>query len=50
MHEFDHSLKLEALAEGLFAAQTSEPYWNSFGPFGGWTAALLLKTDRKSVV
>ncbi len=44
MHEFDHSLKLEALAEGLFATQTSEPYWNSFGPFGGWTAALLLKT------
>ena len=43
IHSFDQSLELRLIAEGRFATQTSVPYWNSFGPFGGWTAALLLK-------
>jgi acyl-CoA thioesterase len=49
MHPFDASLELEAAGspgagQGLFHARTSERYRNAIGPFGGWTAALMLKS------
>lgn len=48
MHPFDDSLELQALASGtgtagIYRARTSERYRNAIGPFGGWTAALLLQ-------
>ncbi|MFZ5566926.1 MAG: acyl-CoA thioesterase [Pseudomonadota bacterium] len=41
-HPFDAALKLQALAPGRYAGQTSEAYWNMVGPFGGCTAATVL--------
>ena len=48
MHPFDDSLELEALDSSngntaVYRARTSERYRNAIGPFGGWTAALLLQ-------
>jgi acyl-CoA thioesterase len=47
MHPFDESLAMEAVgntpAGATFRARTSERYRNAIGPFGGWTAALLLQ-------
>jgi acyl-CoA thioesterase len=49
MHPFDTSLELQPTGSApdgasLFHARTSERYRNAIGPFGGWTAALLLKS------
>ena len=44
MHPLDDSLTLEAAGPGIFRARTSPRYRNAIGPFGGWTAALLLKS------
>ena len=48
MHPLDASLELEAIGGSAgtgaaFRARTSDRYRNAIGPFGGWTAALLLK-------
>ena len=49
MHAFDASLELRATgdpspeAPATFAGRTDGRYRNAIGPFGGWTAALLLK-------
>jgi len=42
-HAFDTALKLEAIAPGRYAGRTSPAYWNMVGPFGGTTAATVLK-------
>ena len=39
----DEALRLEAVAPGLVRGRTTQAYWNMAGPFGGTTAALLLK-------
>jgi acyl-CoA thioesterase len=49
MHPFDVSLALRSVAvprddEARVEAHTSELYRNAIGPFGGWTAALLLRS------
>jgi len=46
MHPFDASLEIEAAGPepGVFRAATSARYRNAIGPFGGWSAALLLKS------
>ena len=49
MHALDASLALRParIAEGAvasFSCRTSELYRNAIGPFGGWIAALLLKS------
>lgn len=42
-HPFDRATALEATGAGAFAGRTSEDYWNFTGPFGGVTAATLLR-------
>lgn len=42
-HPFDRATALEATSEGAFAGRASEDYWNFTGPFGGVTAATLLR-------
>jgi acyl-CoA thioesterase len=42
-HPFDRATALEAKGEGSFAGRTSDAYWNFTGPFGGATAATLLR-------
>jgi acyl-CoA thioesterase len=49
MHPFDASLELQAVGSdtgnaAVYRARTSDRYRNAIGPFGGWTAALLLKS------
>lgn len=42
-HPFDHAMILERQADGRFRGHTSAAYWNMVGPYGGTTAALLLR-------
>lgn len=42
-HPFDKATALQAVADGVFAGSTSDDYWNFTGPFGGATAATLLR-------
>ena len=42
-HSFDQALVLESTAPGLFRGHTSPAYWNMVGPFGGITAATMLR-------
>jgi acyl-CoA thioesterase len=42
-HVFDDALALESLGDGAFRGRTSTPYNNMVGPFGGLTAALLVR-------
>lgn len=42
-HALDDALRLEPVGEGLFRGRTTPAYWNMAGPFGGITAALMLK-------
>jgi len=42
-HAFDAAIALELVAPGSYAGRTSEAYWNMVGPFGGCTAATVLK-------
>lgn len=50
MHPLDASLDLQAVtpaphgAAAAFSSHPSDLYRNAIGPFGGWTAALLLKS------
>lgn len=41
--DFDAALPLSALGPRAWASQVDKRYWNAIGPWGGWTAALLLK-------
>jgi acyl-CoA thioesterase len=38
------SARLTRTGEGTYAAETDPAYWNRIGPFGGWIAALLLRS------
>jgi len=42
-HAFDTALKLRALDQGRFAGTIGAAYWNMVGPYGGTTAASVLK-------
>lgn len=42
-HPFDQALVLEGTATGHYRGQTSPAYWNMVGPFGGITAATVLR-------
>lgn len=39
----DRGLAAERGTDGLRRLQPDRTYWNNIGPFGGWTAALLMK-------
>jgi acyl-CoA thioesterase len=43
MHPLDAATALSTIGEGRFRGETADPYWNFNGPFGGLTAATLLK-------
>src|SRR5687768_5972770 len=43
LHPFDHAMALEAAGPGRYRGQAPDPYWNMAGPFGGTTAAVLLR-------
>lgn len=43
-HPFDIATDLKPAGGDRWLAQTSEPYWNMVGPFGGLVAALLFKS------
>lgn len=43
LHPFDKATQLEAKADGLLAGHTDDAFWNFTGPFGGTTAATLLR-------
>ena len=43
-HPFDVATDLVSAGDDRWLAQTSEPYWNMVGPFGGLVAALLFKS------
>lgn len=42
-HPLDRTLRLEPLGLGRYRGATTPDYWNMAGPFGGTTAAVLLK-------
>lgn len=42
-HPLDHAADLQVVQPGRYAGATSPAYWNMAGPFGGATAAVLLK-------
>lgn len=42
-HPFDEAMRLAPSADGTLRGTTSEAYWNFTGPFGGVTAAILLR-------
>ena len=42
-HPLDAATTFTATADGLLGGVTSDAYWNFAGPFGGYTAALLMK-------
>jgi acyl-CoA thioesterase len=42
-HPFDAATALQAIGDNTFAGRTSDEYWNFTGPFGGATAATLLR-------
>lgn len=41
--DLDQALGLEAAGPGVWRSLTDGRYWNAIGPWGGWTAGLLLK-------
>lgn len=43
LHPLDQAVDLTALAPGRYEGHTSRAYWNMAGPFGGVTAAAMLK-------
>lgn len=43
IHSFDDAMALEAVGEGRMRGRTTEPYANMVGPFGGVTAAVMLR-------
>jgi acyl-CoA thioesterase len=44
MHPFDLATALEPVAEGTFRVRTCAAYANQIGPFGGVTAALMMRS------
>ncbi len=42
-HPLDVAMFLQPAAEGRLTGLTNDAYWNFAGPFGGYTAALLMK-------
>jgi len=42
-HPFDDAMQLSADAPGQYRGEAPAPYWNMVGPFGGITAATLLR-------
>ncbi len=42
-HPLDLALQLQSVSSGQYEGQTSPGYWNMLGPFGGITAAVLVK-------
>jgi len=42
-HPFDAALTLHEIGPGRYAGRTSPAYWNMVGPFGGITAAIVLR-------
>jgi acyl-CoA thioesterase len=44
MHLLDDTLALVPAGEDCFRGTGHAAYWNAFGPFGGWTAAVMLKS------
>lgn len=42
-HPLDQAVALEQIAPGRYRGATAQAYWNMAGPFGGTTAAVLLK-------
>lgn len=49
MHPLDEATRLEPMGDGLFAGQTSDAYWNFGGPFGGVTAATLMRAAMDQI-
>lgn len=43
LHAFDIATRLEPVGDGRYVGATSPTYWNMAGPFGGITAALMLR-------
>lgn len=43
LHPFDVASQLARRADGVLVGRTSPAYWNFAGPFGGLTAALMLR-------
>lgn len=43
-HPFDIAVSLEKIGKGSFIGHTSDLYWNMVGPFGGVTAAVMLRS------
>ncbi|MDP2214229.1 thioesterase family protein [Phenylobacterium sp.] len=43
LHDFDEALPLHPAGPRLWDSRIDKRYWNMIGPWGGWTAALLLK-------
>lgn len=43
LHDFDEALSLTPAGPRLWDSRIDKRYWNMIGPWGGWTAALLLK-------
>jgi acyl-CoA thioesterase len=42
-HPFDTATALQVVGDDMFVGRTSDDYWNFTGPFGGATAATLLR-------
>ncbi|WP_374452852.1 acyl-CoA thioesterase [Phenylobacterium sp.] len=43
LHPLDDAVRLEPTGPGAYRGATSAAYWNMAGPFGGTTAAILMK-------
>jgi acyl-CoA thioesterase len=43
LHPLDDAVRLEANGPGAYRGATSAAYWNMAGPFGGTTAAVMMK-------
>ena len=43
LHPLDDAVRLEPTGPGAYRGATSTAYWNMAGPFGGTTAAILMK-------
>lgn len=43
LHPLDDAVRLEATGPGAYRGATSAAYWNMAGPFGGTTAAVMMK-------
>ena len=43
-HPLDEGTKLDAVEEGVWQGQPSEPYKNMVGPFGGFVSAVFMRS------